>query len=583
MDDVLDDARAALAWADHGGTSPVAATAMAGLLADVLFQRGHPGEAQRRYQEAALLAAEPGDRCRWLRLAAGAASTRNVGGDTVDLLLQSADTALASGAADDAAHDLAAAAALQYRAPGIIRRPIDGPAVDAQLTRARAISQGGARAEAAIAIAAGWAPGATVRSTELTEQAMRLAGRSDDPLLIVEAFDQLSALELDAGHLDAAEAVIERRLAAITDVPIEPRSGFEHFDTLQMACRVKLAVGKLVEARHYADAIAALPYFREQRHIGLGRRIEVDALAGDFEVVVANAELFERDWRRAGRPVAGNLAIGAYAAAMVHGMLGDTDARDRWIEITRALLPSPERFEPHANLWRVTLDAFLALHLGQPHVAIELLGNAPEPRGPVDQPEPERLAALVHRRLGGSDRARRPSRRQRAIAACRPGDVRQRHRRHHRRARQGAPRATTRTPRHDRPAPHRRRVQLPSPAHRHARNPGPGRVTWRRGAQTHRLFDAPGWTAVSMCFDDAAEEVTEGLRHVLVRPASSDRARGRPRWTIGPACERRRSETRPLRAVDSATGDGTAHSLGTSRPRRRSGFCAVPHASDRPR
>ena len=225
MDDVLDDARAALAWADHGGTSPVAATAMAGMLADVLFQRGHPGEAQRRYQQAALLAAEPGDRCRWLRLAAGAASTRNVGGDTVDLLLQSADTALASGAADDAAHDLAAAAALQYRAPGIIRRPIDVPAVDAQLTQARAISQGGARAEAAIAIAAGWAYGATVRSTELTEQAMQLAGRSDDPLLVVEAFDQLSALELDAGHLDAAEAVIERRLAAITDVPIEPRSG----------------------------------------------------------------------------------------------------------------------------------------------------------------------------------------------------------------------------------------------------------------------------------------------------------------------------------------------------------------------
>ena len=202
-------------------------------------------------------------------------------------------------------------------------------------------------------------------------------------------------------------------------MPIEPRSGFEHFDTLQMACRVKLAIGKLAEARHYADAIAALPYFREQRHIGLGRRIEVDAIAGDFEVVVANAELFERDWRRAGRPVAGNLAVGAYAAAMVHGMLGDTDARDRWIEITRALLPSPERFEPQANLWRVTLDAFLALHLGQPHVAIELLGNAPEPRGPVDQPEPERLAALVHRGLGRSERARRPARRRRAIAACR--------------------------------------------------------------------------------------------------------------------------------------------------------------------
>ena len=69
---------------------------------------------------------------------------------------------------------------------------------------------------------------------------------------------------------------------------------YEHFDALQMACRVNLGIGKLAEAWHYTDAIAALPYFREQRHIGLGRRIEVDAIAGDFDVVVANAELFER-------------------------------------------------------------------------------------------------------------------------------------------------------------------------------------------------------------------------------------------------------------------------------------------------
>ena len=385
VDDVLDDARAALAWADQARASPVAAITMAGLLADVLFQRGHPGEAQRRYQEAALLAGQPGERCRWLRLAAGAAAARNVGGDTIDLLIQSADVALASGAADDAAYDLAAAAALQYRAPGIIRRPIDIPSVDAQLTRARAISQGGARAQAAIAVAAGWAPGANVRSPDLTEQAMRLAGRTNDPLLISEALDQLSGHELNAGHLAAAAAVIDRRLGAIANVPIEPRSAYEHFDILQMACRVNLGIGKLAEARHYADAIAALPYFREQRHIGLGRRIEVDAMAGDFDVVVANAELFERDWRRAGTPVASNLAIGAYAAATVHGMLGDPDARDRWIEITQALLPPPERFDQHVHLWKVTLDAFLALHLDQPHAANELLRNAPEPR-PVAHP-----------------------------------------------------------------------------------------------------------------------------------------------------------------------------------------------------
>ncbi len=386
VDRVLDDARAALARTERHTTSTGVAISLAGLLADVLFQRGHPGEAQRRYEEAAALAGAPDERCRWLRLAAGAASSRNVGGDTVDLLVESAEIALAAGAADDAAHDLASAAGLQFRASGILRRPIDIASVDAQLARARALAVGVGRAQAAIAVAAGWTPGATARAREHTERAVRLAANVDDPLLLDEALDQLMALEIAAGHLDAADAVIDRRLAAIEHVPIEPRSGFAHYDMLQMACRVKLAIGKLAEARSYADAIASLPYFREQRHIGLGRRMLVDAFAGDFTTVTSYADLFERDWRRAGRPVAGNLAVGAYAAAMVHGMLGDADARERWAEITRALLPSPERFEPAASLWRVTLDALVALHHGEAQVASDLLGGSAESRVPAANP-----------------------------------------------------------------------------------------------------------------------------------------------------------------------------------------------------
>ena len=135
VDGVVDEARAALAWADQGGTAPAMAIAMAGLLADILFQRGQPAEAQRRYQQAAALTSEPRERCRWLRLAAGAAAARNVGDEAVDLLEESAEISLACGAADDAAADLAEAAALQYRAPGIIRRPIDIAAADAQLAQ----------------------------------------------------------------------------------------------------------------------------------------------------------------------------------------------------------------------------------------------------------------------------------------------------------------------------------------------------------------------------------------------------------------------------------------------------------------
>jgi predicted ATPase len=388
VDDLLDDARAALAWADRPdrATSPDVATTMAGLLADVLFQRGHPGEAQRCYHQASEHGDGPDERCRWLRLAAGAATARNVGGDGVDLLLASAEFALASGAADDAAHDLACAAALQFRAAGIFRRPVDIAAVDAQLARARQIARSAPHSDAAIAVAAGWAPGAKARSHELTAEALRLARRADDPLLTDEAFDQLLALEIAAGDLHAAAAVVDRRLAAIGRVPIEARSGFNHFDALQMACRVKVAVGRLDEARRYADAIAELPYFREQRHIGLGRRMLVDALAGDFDRVIANADLFERDWRRAGRPVARNLAVGSYATAMVHGMLGDRDARARWTDITLGLLPQPAEFGSSEHGWQVVFDALLALQLGDLDTAGELLVESPEQRAAVLNP-----------------------------------------------------------------------------------------------------------------------------------------------------------------------------------------------------
>ena len=79
------------------------AIAMAGLLADILFQRGQPAEAQRCYQQATALTSEPRERCRWLRLAAGAAAARNVGDEAVDLLEESAEISQACGAVDDTA------------------------------------------------------------------------------------------------------------------------------------------------------------------------------------------------------------------------------------------------------------------------------------------------------------------------------------------------------------------------------------------------------------------------------------------------------------------------------------------------
>jgi predicted ATPase/DNA-binding CsgD family transcriptional regulator len=379
VDALIDEARSALAHLTSDGGAADDAAPFAGLFADVAFQRGLPAEAQRCYEAAAALTEPPLERRRWLRLAAGAASSRNVGGDTLDLLAEAARLAVAADRLDDAATDLANAAALQLRAQGIIHRPVVVAEIEDTLRTARSWSRGGAEAEAAIAVAAGWKPGATARSREATELALRLAESSGNPLLVDEALDQLTALQQCEGDNVAAVATIDRRLEVLSAVPVDARSGFEHYDSLHMACQLSLATGRLAAARQFADTITALPFFRQERHLGLGRRLGVDALAGDFRAAVAHAELFEQDWRRAGRPVVGNLAVGTYAAAMAFGMLGDDDGREHWIDITRALLLSADRLHASVSIWSLVFDGMLALHRGELEQASEVLSIWPGP------------------------------------------------------------------------------------------------------------------------------------------------------------------------------------------------------------
>jgi predicted ATPase/DNA-binding CsgD family transcriptional regulator len=389
VDAVIDDARAALddLQSRVGGAD---GASFAGLLADVTFQRGLPGEAQRGYENAAAMTESLLGRRGWLHLAAGAAAARNVGGETVDLLVDASQLAIQAGRPDDAATDLANAAGLQFRAQGIIHQPVNIQRVQDLLTQARSLHQGGAEASAALAVAQGWSPDADARSREDTEQALRLAESSGRTLLIDEALDQFCALQLSEGNLSGAATTIQRRLDLLAAVPVDARSGFEHYDSLHMACQVSLAVGRLEAARRFADAITALPFFRQERHLGLGRRLSVDALAGDVESAMVHADLFERDWHRSGRPVAGNLAVGAYATAMVFGVHGDDERRTHWIDITQSLLTDNRRLHTSYNMWRVVFDGLLALHRDDLMLADELLSFRPGP----DVPSPSTVYAL---------------------------------------------------------------------------------------------------------------------------------------------------------------------------------------------
>lgn len=372
VDHLVDDARAAVAW--NGG-----ADGLAERLADVLFQRGWPGEAQQRYEQAAAATAAPGERRRLLRLASGAAAARNVGGDAVELLCRAADEIVATDP-QAAAEDLAAAAMFRNRAAGIIAAPITEEGTRALLDRSRELSGGAAGAVATIAVAEIFAPGAGARSRQATEDALALATASGSALLVSAALDGLTSNGLLSGDVDVACAAASRRLAVLGELPVDAAVAFELYDACHMACLAETAAGRLEQVRATADRLSRLPYLREARHVSLSHCLEIDALSGRLDRVVANAELFERDWVRAGRPVASNLASAAGSVALAFGLLDDPAEQSRWEGIAIDLTPPDRRDPERRHAWPLLFGALVALHRGQLGEAAEQLSFDPDDR-----------------------------------------------------------------------------------------------------------------------------------------------------------------------------------------------------------
>ncbi|HWM95455.1 MAG TPA: LuxR C-terminal-related transcriptional regulator, partial [Streptosporangiaceae bacterium] len=120
FDQLADELRAALGWAAARSERRPEAYRLAIALAELSFARGFPGESQRRYEQAAGLAPDPGPAATALRCAAGAAKSRHFGSDALRLLQEAADAAIRAGEAATAAADLAEAAELIGRAVGLM-------------------------------------------------------------------------------------------------------------------------------------------------------------------------------------------------------------------------------------------------------------------------------------------------------------------------------------------------------------------------------------------------------------------------------------------------------------------------------
>jgi hypothetical protein len=346
-------------------------------LAQLSFARGMPGESQRRYEQAAELAADDLAAAEALRGAAGAAESRHFGNDALRLRRAAADAAVRAGDRAGAAGDLARNAELINRSAGLMAT---GPAVgdvEALIAEGWELAGDDVAAQARLLTAEAFngaiADPATV---ELIERALMLAHSIEDPLIGSAALDQLTAVQLARGEVRAAAASALRRTELLASTPVTTASAFEFFDGFDTVADCAVSAGDLLAARRHAERLRDLPFYHEEGHLATARLLVVTALAGDWDETITLAERFHEGWERAGRPHAGNLSRGAYAAATVYGLRGDDGSRAEWLDIVGALgTPGRSLAEIHFGEY---FDALLLLHRGLPEQAVQLLDTPPE-------------------------------------------------------------------------------------------------------------------------------------------------------------------------------------------------------------
>jgi predicted ATPase len=383
FDAVADDLRAALGWVAQQPDRRPAAYALAMTLGSLTYVRGWVTEAERRYDQATRLTDDQAEVAAALRFGAGAATSRHRGDAGMRLHLAAAAAAERAGRYGDAARDLALAATMLLRAPGMIAELPPHP--DAEVTRLLAGAWALARRDVhQVAVDAVLLTAEAFHrdeidpvSRDLTTRAVALARALDDPVIESAALDQLTAVQLANGETFAAAASARRRIDRLRALPLSPPVGFEITDAYQMATETSLGAGDLQAALRFAEAVQALPVYRQEAHLGTARLLTVEGLIGHWDRVLELAVRFREGWERSGRQVAGNLALGASAVGMVHGLRGDEAQRAEWHDIVMTLRASYPH-ERHRHVFNPTFDAIVLLHRGQPDAAVGELDQAPE-------------------------------------------------------------------------------------------------------------------------------------------------------------------------------------------------------------
>jgi predicted ATPase len=379
FDDVADDLRSARAWAAARPEHRDDALRLSEALAALAWHRGRGVEAQHRYEEAAALAPDERTRAALLHDAAHAAANRHAGDDAVDLHRRAAEASIAAGDDAHAARNLALAATLISRCPGIMTEEHPAGEVRGLLDRAAALAVGHPEVDAALLVAMAF-DGVERDDLDvaLAERAVELARRQGDAVTESAALDHVSAVALSRGDVAGAAATAALRTELLARLPYSPAAAYEIPDAYHMACECALGAGDVPAALRFARRLGDLPSHRDLPHLGHNKLLIVHALTGTWDEVPALAERFHEGWVAAGRPMISNLSRGARSVSLVHALRGDEDERRRWLAIAGPLQCRRKKGLGEPSSFEAMLDAIVHLHRGEHDAALAALPTPPE-------------------------------------------------------------------------------------------------------------------------------------------------------------------------------------------------------------
>jgi predicted ATPase/DNA-binding CsgD family transcriptional regulator len=344
FDAVADDLRAALGTEESGSGTRVGYD-LALSLGHLTYARRFFVEARDHLEVALALAPDEASALVALEMTADIAFAEMRGELAFDLLQVAHERARTGGDTRAAAIMLARSCAIAGRCPALFVQPLGPDDLTALADRVRSLSMAIAddlEVSANVVVAEAWEcrPGPLRPDPKIAAEAVVLARRLDDPVLISNALDAAGAAASSDGHMKESARLAAERLDLLERLPRhDPRAGGEIVDIFHMATEAALGAGDLPVALTSALASVEDEMSQGLRHFAANHLLIPLALQGAFDEALQQSEVMREGWERTGRPSAGWMAPAFFAAALVHGLRGDEGAYATWWDLATTIRP----------------------------------------------------------------------------------------------------------------------------------------------------------------------------------------------------------------------------------------------------